>query len=61
MRAKVEDKDCYVALYLKKQGFSNNEIAKQLNRHHKTIGNILKRYQETGSIKHRHRSGRPKI
>ena len=61
MVAKLNEKDKYAAILLSEDGYSCRQIAEKLNRHHSTISNILKRYNETGSVKERHRSGRPPI
>jgi transposase len=61
MVARIEEKDKYTAIFLRDQGYSVRKIAEKLNRHHSAISNILKRYDETGSVQERHRSGRPPI
>ena len=61
MRAKIETQDRYKALFLSEQGYSLRQIAEQLGRPHSCVSNILKRYNETGCINDRRRTGRNKI
>jgi len=54
-RAKIE------AISMKKRGCSYGEIAETLGASKSTIHNIIERYNETGNLGERVRSGRPKI
>ncbi len=46
---------------MKKRGCSYSEIAETLRASKSTIHNIIKRFEETGNLEERARSGRPKI
>lgn len=43
------------------QGISHRQIAREMNINRKSVDRIVKKHQETGSVKDRERSGRPKL
>ncbi|KAG0442369.1 Transposable element Tcb1 transposase [Dictyocoela muelleri] len=47
-------------LFLSGEGKTQKEISKKTGVHQSTVSRILKKYDETGSIKHRKGNGRPK-
>lgn len=54
----IEDRSAVVAMH--KRGSSKAEIAKALKLDWTQVNRVVKRYQETGEIKDRQRSGRPR-
>ena len=57
---RLSEEQRYRAVFLNEQGLSSREIAMQVGCDHKTILNLLGKYAETGSVRDRPKSGRPK-
>ncbi len=61
IRPRLTDRAKIEAIAMKKRGCSYSEIAETLGTSKSTIHNIIQRFEETGNVKERARSGRPKI